>query len=73
MAVFRPMSGKKNIEGMTNLLSKYVRDCRFRPSEDGKSWSWVRRSRLVAKEFSLDLYVQVLVFACTRVTSRMLT
>ena len=51
MGVLRPMSGEENIEGVTNLQSKYVRDWRFRPSEDGKSWSWVRRSRLVAKEF----------------------
>ena len=51
MGVLRPMSGDENLEGMTNLQSKYVRDWRFRPSEDGKSWSWVRRSRLVAKEF----------------------
>ena len=53
MGVLRPMSGEENIEGMTNLQSKYVRDWRFRPSEDGKSWSWVRRSRLVAKEFKV--------------------
>ena len=51
MGVLRPMSGEENIDGMTNLQSKYVRDWRLRPSEDGKSWSWVRRSRLVAKEF----------------------
>ena len=51
MKVLRPMSEEENLEGMTNLQSKYVRDWRFRPSEDGKTWSWVRRSRLVAKEF----------------------
>ena len=87
------MSSDENLEGMTNLQLKYVQDRRFRPSEDGKFGGWVRRSRLVAKEFkfidplmenlyspgslaflskrfSLDLCIQVLVFACTRVTSR---
>ena len=47
MGVLRPMTKEENLEGMTNLQSKYVRDWRFRPSEDGKTWSWVRRSRLV--------------------------
>ena len=37
MGVLRPMTEEENLERMTNLQSKYVRDWRFRPGEDGKT------------------------------------
>ena len=51
MGVLKRLSENDDVSGMMNLQSKFVRDWRFRANEAGTKWTWVRRSRLVAKEF----------------------
>ncbi|CAE7542324.1 unnamed protein product [Symbiodinium sp. CCMP2592] len=51
MGVLKQLTDNDDTSGMMNLQSKFVRDWRFRSNAAGTAWSWVRRSRLVAKEF----------------------